>query len=92
MTVVILCAVIIEKQLIKLVVVKRLAALVSCGNLLSFPGGATGKEPTCQSKRHKRYRFHPWVRKIPCRKAWQPLPVFLSGESHGQKSLVGYSP
>ena len=37
-------------------------------------------------------RFHLWVRKIPWRKKWQPAPVFLSGKSHGQRSLVGYSP
>jgi len=29
---------------------------------------------------------------IPWRRAWQPTPVFLPGESHGQRSLVGYSP
>ena len=34
----------------------------------------------------------PWVGKIPWRRAWQPTPVLLPGESHGQKSLVGYSP
>ena len=34
----------------------------------------------------------PWVRKIPWRRAWQPTPVFLPGESHGQRGLVGYSP
>ena len=32
------------------------------------------------------------MRKIPWRRKWQPTPVFLPGESHGQKSLVGYSP
>ena len=32
------------------------------------------------------------VRKIPCRRAWQPTPVFLPGEFHGQRSLVGYGP
>ena len=37
-------------------------------------------------------RFNPWVGKIPWRRAWQPTPVFLSGESRGQRSLVGYSP
>ena len=36
--------------------------------------------------------FNPWVRKIPWRRAQQPTPVFLPGESHGQRSLVGYSP
>ena len=40
----------------------------------------------------RRHRFHLWVRKIPWRRKWQPTPVFLSGESHGQRSLVGYSP
>ena len=36
--------------------------------------------------------FHPWVRMMPWRRAWQPTPVFLPGKSHGQRSLVGYSP
>ena len=36
--------------------------------------------------------FDPWVKKIPWRRAWQPTAVFLPGESHGQRSLVGYSP
>ena len=36
--------------------------------------------------------FDPWIRKIPWRRAWQPTPVFLPGESHGQRSLVCCSP
>ena len=40
----------------------------------------------------ERCRFHPWVRKIPWRKAWQPTPVFFPGESHGQRTLMCYSP
>ena len=36
--------------------------------------------------------FAPWVGKIPWRRKWQPTPVFLPGESHGQRSLAGYSP
>ena len=59
---------------------------------LGFPGGTSGKESTYQHRRHKRPRFDPWLGKIPWRKAWQPIPVFLPGESHGQRSLVGYSP
>ena len=59
---------------------------------LGFPGVANGREPTCQCRRHKRHRFDPWVRKVPWRRAWQPTPVFLPGESHGQRSLVSYSP
>ena len=36
--------------------------------------------------------FSPWVRKIPWRRKWQPTPVFLPGEFHGQRGLEGYSP
>jgi len=36
--------------------------------------------------------FDPWVKKIPWRRKWLPITVFLPGESHGQKSLAGYSP
>ena len=48
---------------------------------------------TClQCMKCKRCRFNPWVRKIPWRREWQPTPVFFSGESHAQRSLVGYNP
>ena len=40
----------------------------------------------------RRPGFHPWVGTTPWRRAWQPTPVFLPGESHGQRSLAGYSP
>ena len=40
----------------------------------------------------RRPLFHPWVRKFPWRSEWQPTPVFLPGEFHGQRSLVGYCP
>ena len=36
--------------------------------------------------------FDPWIGEIPWRRACQLIPVFLPGESHGQKSLVGYNP
>ena len=39
----------------------------------------------------RRPRFNPWVKNIPWRRKWQPTPVCLSGESHGQRSLVVYS-
>ena len=32
--------------------------------------------------------FDPWVRKILWRRKWQPIPVFLLGKSHGQRSLA----
>ena len=40
----------------------------------------------------RRHRFNPWVGQIPWRRKWQPIPMFLPGKSHGQRSLVGYSP
>ena len=48
------------------------------------------KKLACQCRRCKRWGFIPWVGKIPWRKARQPTPVFLTGESHGQRSLVSY--
>ena len=40
----------------------------------------------------KRLEFNPWVGKIPWRRKWQPTPVFLPGESNGQRSLADYGP
>ena len=57
---------------------------------LGFPRGTSGKEPACQGRGHKRPGFNPWVRKIPWSRKWQPTPVFVPGESHGQRSLAGY--
>ena len=56
---------------------------------MGFPGGSDGKESACQCGRA---RFNPWVGKIPWRREGQPTPVFLPGESHGQKGLADYSP
>ena len=56
-------------------------------------GGLTtwlsGKGSSCQCRRH---RFDPWVGKISWRRKWPPTPVFLPGESHGHRSLVGCRP
>ena len=60
--------------------------------MVHFPGGASGKEPTCQCRRHTRYRLAPWVGNIPWRRKWQPTSVFLPGESHIQRTPAGYSP
>ena len=53
-----------------------------------FPGGSGVNNPPAITGD----RFDPWIGKIPWRRAWQSTPVFLSGESHGQRNLVGYSP
>ena len=61
---------------------------VSC----TLPRSVSGKEPTSHFRRCKRLGFNPSVRKIPWRRAWQLTPVFMPGDSHGQRNLVGYSP
>ena len=68
-------------------------------SILFFPGGTSGKKKKkktkhlfCQQRRHKRREFNPGIRKIPWRRTWQLTPVFLPGESLGQRSLVGYGP
>ena len=50
------------------------------------------KNPPANAGRHKRCRFDPWVGKILWRRTWQPTLVFFPGETHGQRSLAGYSP
>ena len=54
--------------------------------------GASDKVPACQCKKCKRHGLNRWVTKIPWRRKWQPPPVLLPGESHGERSLAGYSP
>ena len=53
------------------------------------PGGSDGKRICLQ---YGRPRFDHWVCKIPWGREWQPTPVFLPGESHGQRSLAGCNP
>jgi len=57
--------------------------------LRCLPRWHSGKESACQSRRSG---FNPWVGKIPWSRKWQLTPVFLTEKSHGQRSLVGYSP
>ena len=59
---------------------------------IGFPTWLSGKESPCQCRRGRRLRFNPRVRKIHWRRKWHSTPVFLPGKSHGQRSLVGYSP
>ena len=57
-----------------------------------LPRQLRGRERARQCRRWERLGFDPRVGKIPWRRAWQLTPVFLPGESHGQRSLVGHSP
>ena len=54
-----------------------------------FPGGSDGKESACNAGDPG---LIPGSGKSPWRRAWQPTPVFLPGESHGQRSLGGCNP
>ena len=58
-------------------------------HLLGFPSGLVIKNLSVNARRHRRCKFYPWVRKIPWRRKWQPMPVFLPGKSHGQRSMAG---
>ena len=53
---------------------------------------ACDKESSCQCRRCKRHGFDPWVKKISWGRKWKPIPVFLTGKLHGQRSLEHYSP
>ena len=59
---------------------------------VELPRWLSGEEPACHCRRHRRHGFDSWVGKIPWKRKWPPTPGFLPGESHGQRSLVGYSP
>ena len=62
---------------------------------MGFLGGSLSKESACNARDHlqcRRLGFNPWVRKMPWIRKWGVTTVFLDGKSHGQRSLVGYSP
>ena len=52
----------------------------------------SGKESTCQCRICERRGFYSLVGKIPWRRKWQPIPLFLPEKSFGQRSLMGYTP
>jgi len=57
---------------------------------LDFPGGSVLKNLPANAG-DRRHRFNSWVGNILWRRAWQPTPMSLPGESHGQRSLVSFS-
>ena len=65
---------------------------MSCTLLLGFPDGSVAKNLSVIAGKCRRTGFDPWVGKISRRRKQQPTLVFLPGESHGQRSLEGYSP
>ena len=61
--------------------------------MIDFPGGASGKNLLANQEDVRRdLGLIPMLGRFPWRRAWQSTPVFFPGESHGQRSLVGYSP
>ena len=64
-----------------------------CREREGFPDGSVGRESTCNSpSRRQDLRVQFLVQEDALKKEWQPTPVFLLGEFHGQRSLMGYSP
>ena len=59
---------------------------------LGFPGGSVVKESVCDAGDTGYAGSIPGSGRSPRRMAWQPTPLVFPGESHGQRSLVGYSP
>ena len=60
---------------------------IGVATIISLVAQTVNKLPAMQDT----WLRDPWVGKIPWRRKWQPTPVFLPGESHGQRSLAGYS-
>ena len=58
-------------------------------SFMGFPGGSDGKDSACSVGDQS---SSPGLEKISWMRKWQPFSVFLPGKSHGQRSLVGYSP
>ena len=58
-------------------------------NHIRLPGGSEVKVSACSAGD---LRSIPGSGRFPWRRKWQPTPVFLPGESHGWRNLVGYSP
>ena len=56
---------------------------------MGFPHSSVSKESSCNAGD---LGFDSWVKKIPWRRKCQPTPVFLPGESYGQRSPAGHSP
>ena len=80
---------VIAHALYDLMLAKSLCKQTSCKDSVrkSFPGGSAAKNPPAMHEMHRRCGFDP-----SCRRKWQPMSVFLPGEPHGQRSLVGFSP
>ena len=57
---------------------------------MPIPGKGVKNQPVNTGDRELQFRPLGWEN--PWRRVWQPIPVFLPGESHGQSRLLGYRP
>ena len=71
---------------------EQLQSLLQVTDLRGFPDGTSDEELTCRCTRDLRGSDSIPGGEISRRRTWQPTPVLLPGESHGQRSLVGNSP
>ena len=76
-------------KLIKSTAVISRVNLPHSGKYLGLPRWLSGKKFACNAGDIMRYGFDPCVGKVPWRRAWKPTPVFLPGESYGQRNPVG---
>ena len=76
-------------NLIKIVIKDKIHTALWASGILRW---LNDKESICQCRKFRRHGFSPWGGMIQWRRKCQPTAVFLHGKSHGQKSLVGYSP
>ena len=65
------------------------ATFVKSKETSGLPRWRSDQETAYQCRRHG---FDSWIRKISWRSKWRPIPGFLPGKSHGQRSLAGCSP
>ena len=59
---------------------------------IGLPRWLSGQRIHLKCRRCRKHEFDTWVGKIPCRRTWQPTPVFLPGEFQGQRNLENYNP
>ena len=85
---------VISHALYDFMLAKSLCKQTSCKDSIrkSFPSGSAAKNLPAMHEMHRRCGFDPWIKKIFCRRKWQPFPVFLPGKAHRQRSLVGFGP
>ena len=67
-----------------------LQVLLRLVRLVGFPSGSDGKKKNPPAMQETEVQSLSW--EDPLRREWLPTPVFLPGESHGQRSLEGYRP